>query len=33
VEAQGGRVRVVPGDRRLMKITDADDLERAAALL
>jgi 2-C-methyl-D-erythritol 4-phosphate cytidylyltransferase len=33
VEAQGGRVKVVPGDLRLMKITDADDLERATALL
>jgi 2-C-methyl-D-erythritol 4-phosphate cytidylyltransferase len=26
VEAHGGRVRVVPGDRRLLKVTDADDL-------
>jgi 2-C-methyl-D-erythritol 4-phosphate cytidylyltransferase len=26
VEAQGGRVKVVEGDRRLLKITDADDL-------
>lgn len=33
VEAKGGRVKVVPGDLRLMKITDARDLERAAALL
>jgi 2-C-methyl-D-erythritol 4-phosphate cytidylyltransferase len=33
VEAQGGRVKVVEGDPRLMKITDARDLERAAALL
>jgi 2-C-methyl-D-erythritol 4-phosphate cytidylyltransferase len=33
VEADGGRVKVVPGDLRLMKITDAQDLERAAALL
>jgi 2-C-methyl-D-erythritol 4-phosphate cytidylyltransferase len=27
VEARGGRVRVVPGDRRLLKVTDAADLE------
>jgi 2-C-methyl-D-erythritol 4-phosphate cytidylyltransferase len=27
VEARGGRVKVVPGDRRLVKITDAADLE------
>jgi 2-C-methyl-D-erythritol 4-phosphate cytidylyltransferase len=33
VEARGGRVKVVPGDLRLMKITDARDLERASALL
>src|SRR5262249_1736184 len=33
VEAQGGRVKVVPGDPVLDKITDADDLERAEALL
>jgi 2-C-methyl-D-erythritol 4-phosphate cytidylyltransferase len=33
VEAQGGRVKVVAGDVRLMKITDARDLDRAAALL
>jgi 2-C-methyl-D-erythritol 4-phosphate cytidylyltransferase len=33
VEADGGRVKVVAGDLRLMKITDAQDLERAAALL
>ena len=26
VEAQGGRVKVVEGDSRLLKITDADDL-------
>jgi 2-C-methyl-D-erythritol 4-phosphate cytidylyltransferase len=26
VEAQGGRVKVVAGDRRLLKVTDADDL-------
>ena len=33
VEARGGRVTVVPGDPRLVKITDAEDLERVAALL
>jgi 2-C-methyl-D-erythritol 4-phosphate cytidylyltransferase len=33
VEAAGGRVKVVEGDPRLVKITDADDLERVAALL
>jgi 2-C-methyl-D-erythritol 4-phosphate cytidylyltransferase len=33
VEARGGRVKVVAGDLRLMKITDAQDLERATALL
>ena len=33
VEAQGGRVKVVAGDVRLMKITDGRDLDRAAALL
>jgi 2-C-methyl-D-erythritol 4-phosphate cytidylyltransferase len=33
VEAQGGRVKVVPGDPRLAKVTDAADLERVAALL
>src|SRR5206468_4054368 len=26
VEAQGGRVKVVEGDSRLLKVTDADDL-------
>ena len=26
VEAQGGRVTVVEGDRRLLKVTTADDL-------
>jgi 2-C-methyl-D-erythritol 4-phosphate cytidylyltransferase len=26
VEAKGGRVKVVEGDRRLLKVTDADDL-------
>jgi 2-C-methyl-D-erythritol 4-phosphate cytidylyltransferase len=33
VEARGGRVKVVEGDTRLLKITDAADLERVAALL
>jgi 2-C-methyl-D-erythritol 4-phosphate cytidylyltransferase len=33
VEAKGGRVRMVEGDRRLLKVTDAEDLERVAALL
>jgi 2-C-methyl-D-erythritol 4-phosphate cytidylyltransferase len=33
VEARGGRVKVVEGDARLLKITDASDLERVAALL
>jgi 2-C-methyl-D-erythritol 4-phosphate cytidylyltransferase len=26
VESRGGRVKIVEGDRRLLKITDADDL-------
>ena len=33
VEAAGGRVKVVAGDPRLLKITSAEDLERVAALL
>jgi 2-C-methyl-D-erythritol 4-phosphate cytidylyltransferase len=33
VEAAGGNVRVVDGDPRLEKVTDATDLERLAALL
>ena len=33
VEAAGGRVKVVPGDERLLKITTAADLERVAAWL
>ena len=33
VEAAGGRVKVVEGDPRLQKITDAADLDRVAALL
>ena len=33
VEARGGKVKVVEGDPRLIKVTDAGDLERVAALL
>jgi 2-C-methyl-D-erythritol 4-phosphate cytidylyltransferase len=33
VEASGGRVKVVAGDPKLLKVTDAADLERVAALL
>lgn len=33
VEAAGGRVRVVEGDPRLVKVTDAADLDRVATLL
>jgi 2-C-methyl-D-erythritol 4-phosphate cytidylyltransferase len=33
VEARGGRVKVVDGDPRLLKVTDAADLDRVAALL
>jgi 2-C-methyl-D-erythritol 4-phosphate cytidylyltransferase len=33
VEAAGGRVKAVPGDPRLLKITEAADLDRVAALL
>jgi 2-C-methyl-D-erythritol 4-phosphate cytidylyltransferase len=33
VESRGGRVKVVPGDPRLLKITDAADLDRVSALL
>jgi 2-C-methyl-D-erythritol 4-phosphate cytidylyltransferase len=33
VEARGGRIKVVPGDPRLIKITDVADLERVTALL
>jgi 2-C-methyl-D-erythritol 4-phosphate cytidylyltransferase len=33
VEARGGRVKVVDGDQRLVKVTDRSDLERVAALL
>jgi 2-C-methyl-D-erythritol 4-phosphate cytidylyltransferase len=33
VEARGGRVMVVDGDPRLLKVTDAADLERVASYL
>jgi 2-C-methyl-D-erythritol 4-phosphate cytidylyltransferase len=33
VEARGGRVKVVAGDPRLLKVTEAGDLERVAGLL
>ena len=33
VEAAGGRVKVVPGDPRLLKVTTADDLVRIASWL
>lgn len=33
VEAAGGRVRVVDGDPLLLKVTDAADLDRVAALM
>jgi 2-C-methyl-D-erythritol 4-phosphate cytidylyltransferase len=33
VEARGGRVKVVPGDRRLLKVTSQDDLELVASWL
>ena len=33
VEAGGGRVRIVAGDPRLLKVTDVADLERVGALL
>ena len=33
VEARGGRVATVPGDPRLLKVTDADDLALVEALL
>lgn len=33
VEARGGRIKVVPGDRRLMKVTETADLEVAATWL
>jgi len=33
VEANGGRVKVVPGDPRLLKVTTADDLAKIASWL
>jgi 2-C-methyl-D-erythritol 4-phosphate cytidylyltransferase len=33
VEARGGRIRVVPGDRRLVKVTEPADLELVASWL
>ena len=33
VEANGGRIKVVPGDERLLKVTTRADLERVAAWL
>jgi 2-C-methyl-D-erythritol 4-phosphate cytidylyltransferase len=33
VEASGGRVKVVPGDERLLKVTTRDDLQRVEAWL
>jgi 2-C-methyl-D-erythritol 4-phosphate cytidylyltransferase len=33
VEARGGRVKVVPGDHRLLKVTTVEDLERVASWL
>jgi len=33
VEAQGGRVQIVPGDPRLLKVTTPDDLARIASWL
>jgi 2-C-methyl-D-erythritol 4-phosphate cytidylyltransferase len=33
VEAAGGRIKVVPGDPQLLKVTTVDDLARVAALL
>jgi 2-C-methyl-D-erythritol 4-phosphate cytidylyltransferase len=33
VEGRGGRIKVVEGDPRLLKVTDAADLDRVAALL
>ena len=33
VEAAGGRVAVVPGSKRLLKVTDPADLELVASLL
>jgi 2-C-methyl-D-erythritol 4-phosphate cytidylyltransferase/2-C-methyl-D-erythritol 2,4-cyclodiphosphate synthase len=33
VEARGGRIKVVPGDRRLLKVTESADLETVALWL
>ena len=33
VEAQGGRIKAVPGDTRLVKVTDRSDLEAVGRLL
>jgi 2-C-methyl-D-erythritol 4-phosphate cytidylyltransferase len=33
VEAQGGRIKVVPGDARLLKVTTVEDLARIASWL
>jgi 2-C-methyl-D-erythritol 4-phosphate cytidylyltransferase len=33
VEASGGRVKVVPGDPQLLKVTTADDLAKIASWL
>jgi 2-C-methyl-D-erythritol 4-phosphate cytidylyltransferase len=33
VEAAGGRVKVVPGDPRLLKVTTTEDLARVASWL
>jgi 2-C-methyl-D-erythritol 4-phosphate cytidylyltransferase len=33
VEARGGRVKVIPGDRRLIKVTEPADLDLAASWL
>ena len=33
VERHGGRVKIVPGDERLLKVTTRADLERVASWL
>jgi 2-C-methyl-D-erythritol 4-phosphate cytidylyltransferase len=33
VEAAGGRIKVVPGDPRLLKVTTTEDLARVASWL
>jgi 2-C-methyl-D-erythritol 4-phosphate cytidylyltransferase len=33
VERRGGRIKVVPGDRRLLKVTESEDLRAVEALL